>query len=447
MSGLNVNDTIFALATGFIKAGIAVIRISGDKSRYVAEKMCDISEFSANKAVFCRIKDPKNSKTLDKGVAVFFASPHSYTGEDILELQIHGGKAVISAVLNSLAKIDGLRPATGGEFTRRAVLNGKMDLTSAEGISDLINAETEEQRKQAFRQMNGGLFKLYDGWKNRLTRSLAHLEAYIDFPEEDIPEDTELSISNEIRDVLKEIEEHLSDNHRGELLRNGYNIAIIGEPNAGKSSLLNKLVKRDVAIVSEIAGTTRDIIEAYIDVDGFPVIFSDTAGLRETSGEIEAEGIRRALSRAENADMILAIFDGNKYPILNEETLKLANLAGHNSLKVINKIDNIKEIITDTEYLGISVKTGEGLDNLWKEISKKVRNKLEILPHPALTNARHRQALEECCKNLHRSIIAPTTDLRAEDLRLSVRSLGNITGQVDIEDILDIVFKDFCIGK
>jgi tRNA modification GTPase len=322
-----------------------------------------------------------------------------------------------------------------------------MDLTSAEGINDLINAETNEQRKQALRQMSGELADLYENWQNRLKKLLAHLEAYIDFPEEDIPNDLEIASTNEINAVLNEIKEHLADNHKGEILRQGYSIAIIGAPNAGKSSLLNKLVKRDAAIVSSMAGTTRDIIEVFLDIDGFPVILADTAGLREAKDMIEEEGIKRALKRAASANLKLAVFDGAKYPEMDKETVSLCD---KNTLKIINKSDlvgNHNVITKENDVILTNSLTGKGLDAVLDAIKKRVSDELSLKENPALTQIRHREALTECAAALSRSLSAPQTDLKAEDLRLASRAIGKITGQITVDEVLDIVFKEFCIGK
>lgn len=444
---MSADDTIFALSTGFVKSGIGVIRISGKSVKLALSLVCDYENPTPNYAKPCSVKDFKTGEIIDKGLVLYFKAPKSYTGEDVAELHLHGSRAVISNVLEILNNIEGLRPAERGEFTKRAVINGKMDLTSAEGINDLINAETNEQRKQALRQMSGELADLYESWQNRLKKLLAHLEAYIDFPEEDIPNDLENASTDEINAVLKEIKDHLADNHKGEILRQGYSIAIIGAPNAGKSSLLNKLVKRDAAIVSSMAGTTRDIIEVFLDLDGFPVILADTAGLREAKDVIEEEGIKRALKRAAAANLKLAVFDGAKYPEMDKDTLSLCD---KNTLKIINKSDlmgNHKVITKEKDFILTNSLTGKGLDAVLDAIKKRVSDELSLKENPALTQIRHREALTECAAALSRSLTAPQTDLKAEDLRLASRALGKITGQITVDEVLDIVFKEFCIGK
>ena len=444
---MSTDDTIFALSTGFVKSGIGVIRISGKSVKLALSLVCDYENPVANYAKPCPIKDIKTGEIIDKGLVLYFEAPKSYTGEDVAELHLHGSRAVISNVLEILNNIEGLRSAERGEFTKRAVINGKMDLTSAEGINDLINAETNEQRKQALRQMSGELADLYENWQNRLKRLLAHLEAYIDFPEEDIPNDLENTSTHEINAVLEEIKKHLADNHKGEILRQGYSIAIIGAPNAGKSSLLNKIVKRDAAIVSSIAGTTRDIIEVFLDLDGFPVILADTAGLREAKDVIEEEGIKRALKRAASANLKLAVFDGAKYPEMDKETLSLCD---KNTLKIINKSDllgNHNVITKENDVILTNSLTGKGLDAVLDAIKKRVSDELSLKENPALTQIRHRESLTECAEALSRALTAPQTDLKTEDLRLASRALGKITGQITVDEVLDIVFKEFCIGK
>jgi len=348
---------------------------------------------------------------------------------------------VTAALLAELAKIDGFRPAERGEFTRRAVENGKMDLTAAEGLADLIDAETQEQRKQALRQMGGALGRLYDDWRTRLTTVLAWFEAYVDFPEEEVPSSVAADIRSKIESLKNDMERHLADGKRGERLRDGYRIVLAGAPNAGKSSLLNKLARRDVAIVSSTAGTTRDVIEVRMDIDGYPVIVADTAGLRDSNEEIEAEGIRRAKQQADQADMILAVIDGS----VDDNDAETNKLPPEKTVRLINKADKISD--RKGTDLFVSAKTGEGIDALLDLIGKTVVDAMSMNEEPSLTRLRHRQALENCVDSLNAALAAPAVELAAEDVRMAVRFLGKITGRVDVEDVLDIVFKDFCIGK
>lgn len=441
-------DTIFALASGFIKAGISVIRISGNDSREVFTKLTGKEIPETHKATLCKLKNTEGA-LLDEAICIYFQSPNSYTGEDVLELQIHGGRAVVKTLLAELGKIKGLRLAERGEFTKRAVLNGKMDITEAEGINDLINAETYQQVRQSLKQMGGELSSLYDSWRTGIIHILAFTEAYIDFPEEEIPSDIETRISDKIRGLQQEIKQHLCDD-RGQKLRDGYNVAIIGAVNAGKSSLLNKLVKKDAAIVSSMEGTTRDVVEVFMDLNGFPVIFADTAGLRETADIVEQEGIRRALVRANNADLKLAVFDGSKENF-DEETLKQTD---DKTLIIINKQD----ITTKENKEKAKLKFGENavfistenetdIKYLLDLIENKVRSELEVREAPAMTQLRHKELLQKTLEALTRAEKDIEVDLKAEDLRLAARYLGKITGSIDVEEILDVVFKEFCIGK
>lgn len=435
-----MNGTIFAPATASGKAGVAVIRVSGPQALEAVKKMTAIKTPIPRKAMFSEIHTPDGT-AVDNGLVLYFPCPNSFTGEDVVEFQTHGGRAIISAVLSGLAQIGGFRPAGRGEFTRRAVENGKMDLTAAEGLADLVDAETEQQRKQALRQMGGALAKIYEDWHDRLLHVLAWMEAYIDFPEEEIPEDVSADVRGKIAGLMSEIQVHLNDGRRGEKLRDGFQIAIIGAPNAGKSSLMNRLAQRDVAIVSSAAGTTRDIIEVRLDINGYPVIVADTAGLRDTDEEIEAEGVRRAKARAEEADLVLWLSDALKGKN-NTETEKIDS---EKIFRIMNKADQTEP--QNDGNIWISAKTGQGIDVLLDRIGRFVEEKMALREEPSLTRLRHRKALEECLQCLNSSLKAPEIELMTEDLRMAMRSLGKITGQVQVEELLDVIFKDFCIGK
>ena len=432
-------DTIYALASGLGAAGVAVIRVSGPQARETLKRLTSIKKVEAGKVYFSAIKDGK--KILDKALVLYFKAPHSFTGEDIVEYQVHGGRGVIFSVMQALSKIDGLRPAERGEFSRRAVINGKMDLTEAEGLLDLIHAETEEQRKQALAQMDGNLSALYEGWRQKLVHHLAYAEAFIDFPEEEIPPEKERKIDGDIQKLIKEIDGHLDDDRRGERLRDGYQIAIVGAPNVGKSSLINALTKREVAIVSQTAGTTRDIVEAHLDVAGFPVILADTAGLRDSKEEIEAEGIRRAVKKAEQADLILFVQDAKRYP--KAEKLPKELLKKH-TITVWNKTDLCKIKENKTDFF-ISAKTGRGVAKLWDTIKTILTD--SFVGGTAITRERYRVALKQCVEHLKSALKVQELDLKTEDLRLSARALGRITGRIEVDELLDVIFKDFCIGK
>ena len=435
-----MNGTIFAPATASGKAGVAVIRVSGPQALEAVKKMTAIKTPVPRKAMFSEIHTPDGT-AVDNGLVLYFPCPNSFTGEDVVEFQTHGGRAIISAVLSGLAQIGGFRPAGRGEFTRRAVENGKMDLTAAEGLADLVDAETEQQRKQALRQMGGALAKIYEDWHDRLLHVLAWMEAYIDFPEEEIPEDVSADVRGKIAGLMSEIQVHLNDGRRGEKLRDGFQIAIIGAPNAGKSSLMNRLAQRDVAIVSSAAGTTRDIIEVRLDINGYPVIVADTAGLRDTDEEIEAEGVRRAKARAEEADLVLWLSDALKGKN-NTETEKIDS---EKIFRIMNKADQTEP--QNDGNIWISAKTGQGIDVLLDRIGRFVEEKMALREEPSLTRLRHRKALEECLQCLNSSLKAPEIELMTEDLRMAMRSLGKITGHVQVEELLDVIFKDFCIGK
>ena len=396
----------------------------------------------ARRARHMRLRDPASGEPLDDCVVLWFPGPHSVTGEDVAELQLHGSRAVVAAVSAALAGL-GLRLAEPGEFTRRAFFNGKLDLVQAEAIADLVAAETEAQRRQARRQLDGALGALYRGWSDRLRRALAHLEAAIDFPDEDLPAELAAEVVAAGRALAAEIAGHLADDRRGERLRDGIAIAIIGPPNAGKSSLFNRLAQRDAAITSPVAGTTRDVIEVALDLAGYPVVLADTAGLRESGDAIEQEGLRRALARAEAADLRLYVFEAGR----PADALGVCSLPPGRTLVVANKIDlDHQRSALPPGAIAVSAATGEGLDDLVRSLSAIVAADYDAAA-PLLTRARHRAALEEALAALVRAPGARLPELVAEDLRLAWRCLGRITGTVDVEDLLDVIFADFCIGK
>lgn len=393
-------------------------------------------------AAYTRFRTAEGAEALDNGLALWFPSPASATGEDVAELHLHGSRAVLSAVMAELRRL-GLRLAEPGEFTKRAFQNGKLDLTQAEAIADLAAAETDAQRRQALRQLDGALGDLYRGWSERLLRLLAHLEAAIDFPDEELPPEIEAEVDQETKRLLVEIDAHLADGRRGERLRDGIAVAIVGPPNAGKSSLLNLLAQREAAITSPIAGTTRDVIEVAIDLAGYPVVLADTAGLRESDDVIEREGRRRAVARAEAAELRLFVFDA-RHP---EEACAAGTWPGPATLLVANKIDLLRgRTGLPAGAMALSALTGEGLQELIKTLAARVAEDYQV-EAPALTRVRHREALEMAMDALRRSLGAGLPELRAEDLRLAWRSLGHITGRVDVEDLLDVIFADFCLGK
>ncbi len=447
------DDTIFALASGAGRAGIAVWRISGPGAGAAFAALTGRALPAPRHAVRIRVEGGVSGEIIDDGIGLWFHAPESFTGEDVAELHLHGGPAVMAAVTEALGAIDGLRLAEPGEFSRRAFENGKFDLTQAEGLADLVNAETESQRRQARRQFDGALTAVFEDWRTRLVAALAGAEAAIDFVEEDdVPADLMATTNHKILIILDEITQYLDDDHRGERLRDGIYIAIIGAPNVGKSSLLNALARREAAIVSEIAGTTRDVIEVHLDLAGVPVIVADTAGLGEAGDAIEGEGIRRARARAADADVKLALFDAQSWPQMDHAT---SSLVDGDTVIVVNKADlrdpsrgAAGPLCLDGRPVEvISVLRGDGLAALVQRLETEVSDKLEVSGPPALTRARHRRALEDCAQALQRSLAADGAELAAEDLRLAARALGRITGRIDVEDVLDAIFKEFCIGK
>lgn len=432
-------DTIFAPASGSRRAGVAVIRVSGPAARATLQELAGPKDFPPRQAVFTELSDAAG-QPLDQALAIYFKAPASFTGQDVVEYHVHGGRAVIEGVLSALGKIPGCRLADPGEFTKRAFENGKIDLTGAEAIADLIDAETEAQKTQALEQLGGTLARLYQGWADRLTKILAHQEADIEFPDEDLPQGVSEGLRSEVSALLSDVARHLDDNRRGERLRSGLLIAIVGAPNAGKSSLLNALAGREAAIVSDEAGTTRDVIEVHLDLGGYPVTVADTAGLRQTEGKIEAEGIRRAMDTARRADLKIALFDGTAPE--DAETLKLID---EKTIVVFSKSDLSPE--TTKAGYWISSVTGSGIDAVLKVLAARTEEAFGRSSGPALTRARHRSALKESRAALERSLAAHLPELAAEDLRLALRAIGRITGRVHVEELLDKIFRDFCIGK
>ncbi|HTW51747.1 MAG TPA: tRNA uridine-5-carboxymethylaminomethyl(34) synthesis GTPase MnmE [Stellaceae bacterium] len=433
-------ETIFAPATAPGRAAIAIVRISGPAAGQALIALIGTLP-QPRRARHARLCDPGSGAPIDDGIALWFPAPHSVTGEDIAELQIHGSRAVIAALTDVLRRL-GLRLAEPGEFTRRAFFNHKLDLVQAEAIADLTAAETEVQRRQALRQLDGELGTIYHGWSARLLHVLAHLEAAIDFPDEDLPLAIDAEVGAETAALVAEIDTHLVDGRRGERLREGITIAIVGPPNAGKSSLLNALSQREAAITSPIAGTTRDVIEVAIDLAGFPVVLADTAGLRESADIVEQEGLRRAVARAETAEMRLFVFDARR----PEDAVGASAWPGRDTLLVANKIDLANDPALPHGALPVSALTGVGLGDLVATLAGRVAADYDTAA-PLLTRARHRASLEDTREALGRSLAASDPELRAEDLRIAWRSLGRITGSVDVEDLLDVIFADFCIGK
>jgi tRNA modification GTPase len=423
-----------------------VVRVSGPEARVAIRNLTGRDPPPPRQAGLRRLTAA--GERIDDALVLWFPGPRSETGEDMAEFHLHGGRAVVAATLAALAALPGLTPAGRGAFTRQAFDNGKLDLTAAEAIADLVEAETAAQRRQALRQMDGALAKLYEAWRTGLLALLARLEAAIDFPEEDLPAGLIAETGAAIAALQEEIAAHLGDS-RGERLREGLSIALLGAPNAGKSSLLNYLAGRDAAIVSARAGTTRDVIEVHLDIAGFPVMLADTAGLSEVTDEIEAEGVRRARARAEHADLKLIVLDGATWPAIDPAS---AAMIDQDSLVLVSKADleasiPAEPLIAGQPALAISVVTGQGTDELLAVLRAEVTARMSPGEAPALTRLRYRQALEECRAALERARNADLPELQAEDLRLATRALGRITGRVDVEEILDRIFSEFCIGK
>lgn len=444
-------ETIFALASASGRAGVSVVRVSGPAAG-PALKLFTAKELPLpREANLSALINPENGDAIDKALTLWFPGPASFTGEDIVEFHVHGGPAILEALFEALGALDDMRPAEAGEFTRRAFENGKLDLTEAEGLADLIEARTSAQRRQALRQMEGALGDLYEDWRSALISILANLEADIDFPDEDLPEGLAVRVRPQISDLRQQIEAHLRDGHRGEQVRDGLVVVIVGAPNVGKSSLMNLLARRDVAIVTEEAGTTRDAIEVSLNLGGYPVILIDTAGLRAAEGQIEQEGIRRARQRAASADLKIAMIDGARAA---ETFGAVEDMLDQDSILLINKSDLDGDEFKPRQggiagSFGLSVKTGEGVSGFLDALADQVSHRLAPTEAPVLSRVRHRQALEECCSALLRfeQGAGAEAELAAEDIRLAARALGRITGRIDVEDILDKVFGDFCIGK
>lgn len=440
-------DTIFALSSGRGRAGVAIIRVSGPRSKAVLKALAGTTA-EPRRAKRVGLHNPDTHEELDDALALWFEGPASFTGEDTVELHVHGGPAVITGVLDALGRMDGLRPAEAGEFTRRAFENGKLDLTEAEGLADLIDAETEAQRLQALGQSSGGLRKRADVWREQIIQAMSFVEAALDFADEaDVPELIETKARPVVNDMLAAITRHLDGARRGERLRDGLQVVLAGPPNAGKSSLLNALADRDVAIVSQEPGTTRDVIEVHLDLGGYPVTLIDTAGLRESAGEVEREGMRRTVVRARDADLVLWLVDATspQWPLPND-----LEAAEARAVVVLNKID-LKQPTraSGDDVIAISAKTGAGLDGLIARLAADAADAMGGGEPALVTRQRQRQELEACRDALQAFLEGEplAVELRAEDLRQAAHALGRLSGRVDVEDVLDRVFAGFCIGK
>jgi tRNA modification GTPase len=442
----NYDDTIFSLATAVGRAATAMVRISGPRVNEVPELL----GFARPEPKIAGLRTLKHQKKkLDQSIVLFFSGPESYTGEDVMELHLHGGRAVIEGVYSALSAQEGFRFAENGEFSKRAVMNGRIDLTEAEGINDLINAETEAQRDQGLNQLEGALRLQLEKWSKDLKRFGAYIEAYIDFPDEEIPENILNDLLQGVEATNKELKEFVDDDRKGEILRSGLKVAVIGPPNVGKSSFVNWLTKRDIAITSEKAGTTRDIVEAHLDLGGYPVTVADTAGIRASEDTIEQEGIRRARGWAESADLRVLVLD----PETIESANQFGDLLKSDDPVLINKADQAattkKKMAVG--YPLVSVKTGYGLERALSELTTIAKKKMGTQRLTTITQARHRARLNDCLVALKKAHFGlqnhADLELIAEDFRSAIYCIGRITGHIDIEDLLDVVFKEFCIGK
>jgi tRNA modification GTPase len=449
-------DTIFALSSGRPPAAIAVIRISGPRARVALEQLIGRVP-QPRRASLARVRDPKTRAIIDEALALWFPAPNSETGEDMAELQVHGGRAVIAAVLAVLAKVAGLRHAEAGEFTRRAFENGRMDLTAVEGLADLVAAETEAQRRQAYQHLKGLLGDRAETWRQRLIEALALVEAGIDFSDEDdVPKDMMARSLELIRPLAEEISN--AGTGQGERLREGLRVAIAGPPNAGKSTLFNRLARREAAIVSPFPGTTRDVLELHLDLGGYPVTVLDTAGIRETNDPVEREGVRRASEQAAGANLVLWVVDAAASECQTPRLPAIKVESGSIAWLVVNKMDLVAEETQrriesrfDTKKVVnfVSSKTGAGVDELVNAIARFAER--FFTPEPALvTRERQRAHLKEtvlALQGAQRAAQDGREEIMAEQLRLATRALGKLLGRVDVEDVLDVIFRDFCIGK
>jgi len=442
--------TIYALSSGPGISGIAVIRISGLETRKILKKMTTGTFPKPKQAILKKINKIGSNELIDQGIVIWFPGPQSYTGEDMAEFHVHGSRAVIEAIHASISKMKNCRLAEPGEFTKIAFQNRKINLLKAESISDLISSETEIQRKQAIKIMSGKSSEKFNLLREKLLKILSNVEAKIDFPEDDLPKDVIKNIKLDSKNIRGEIQKILNDQKVGERIREGFKIAIVGPANVGKSSLLNYLSKRDVAIVSEISGTTRDVIEAHLNIDGYPVVVSDTAGIRDSKDEIEKKGIKLALKRAEDADLNIILLEQKSVDF----TRFLNDLADEKGIIVLNKsdlgIEKLDEKIKKYNPISISIKEEKNLDKLIYLIKQKLKNKFTTSEDILITRERHRENLEQCLlnlKNFEEKNEQKDFDKAAEDLRLATRHLGVIVGKVDVEEILGSIFSDFCIGK
>ena len=441
--------SIYALSSGRGPSGIAIVRISGKETLQICQDLTKLENLNSNEVNFCKFYDPKNNNIIDpEALLLWFPRPNSYTGEDLAELQIHGSNAVINALLKVLSEQNNCRLAEPGEFTKIAFQNDKIDLLKAESIGDLIHSETELQRQQAIKLVQGNASNYYNDLREKIIKSLAFIEAKIDFAEEDLPEKVLKDAHKSIKEIHSEITKIIEDNKVGEKIRDGFRVSITGEVNAGKSSLLNLLSKREVAIVSDEAGTTRDVIETYLNLDGYPVILADTAGIREAKNEVEKKGISLALGKSKEADLNIVVID-NSSKIINKEIQSMIN---KDTIVLLNKSDvsDKQNHKFNVDSVLASVKNNKNIDKLINLIKAKLSKKFTSNNSALITRERHRVKLNDCLKEINNFLKKDQNkdlELAAEDLRMATRHLGSIVGKVDVEEILGSIFKDFCIGK
>lgn len=437
---MNKKDTIYALSSAYGKAGVSVFRISGPMALPIIEKLTKGKKIIPNKMFYSGFYNPKNNELLDTGMAVFFKGPASYTGEDTVELFTHGSIAIVDVLYSVLNTFKDTRLAEPGEFTKQAFLNGRLDLTQVESIADLIEAQTESQRKLALKNANGEEAKLYKSWRNALVKILAWYEASIDFSEDEMPKDVIEKSDKKLVELVSEMNKHINTVNVATRIKNGLNVAIIGKPNVGKSSLFNKIIGENKAIVSSIAGTTRDVVDASIDIDGFKINLSDTAGLNEkTSDKIEKKGIKKANQIAKLADIKIYVVDNIKS--IDEKKID------KDTIVILNKIDKKKNIDDNKNIIPISVKSGENFDKFWKVFTKKIKEKMSFSNDITMSQQRYKIALSNCMSELNQAIKEQQIDLKAEHIRLATENIGNITGEVYFNELLDEIFSSFCLGK
>lgn len=441
---------IYALSSGRGPSGIAIIRLSGKDTLEISKLITKKNNLKSKEVNLCKFYNPSNDKIIDEGLLILFLEPNSYTGENLAEFHIHGSNAVVNCFLEVLSKQENCRLAEPGEFTKLAFQNNKMDLIEAESIGDLIHAETELQREQAIKLVQGNASNYYNSLREKLVKSLSYIEAKIDFAEDDLPKNVLKEVQNSIKEVYRDIKKILEDQKIGEKIRDGFRISIVGQVNTGKSSLLNLLSKREAAIVSEEEGTTRDVIETYLNIDGYPVILADTAGIRKVKNKVEKEGIKRAIKKTKDADLILVIFDVSKKTISKD----LKKLINEDCILVFNKSDLSKKIpkneFKQNDQILISAKNNKNIDKLIKIIKDKLSKKFMRSKTILVTRERHRTKLNAALKEIEKFLNKDQSkeiETAAEDLRLATRHLGSIIGKVDVEEILGSIFKDFCIGK